>query len=345
MDECHYGEGYARRYIEGTLRSPYTTYKNEILAKLAKDTGASCVLDLGCNVNPIIKREGSLRFQMEQQGIYYIGMDLSPLYFDTRLASDLEVRPDEIYTNVVGVVGDMLRIPMKDSSFALITCVDVLEHVQNPDTALKEIARVLSANGRALIVLPSMYKLDMGHYPHIEIKRKSSHKSKLGLSDWEIKLKQVGLEIDYEKSRPLGIASGLSYLAWLSDDYVPERERLDGEERYSEQAALHQQAKRVLTKYDKYIDDAILSNQEIVLSISNAMRDGDIKKVFTILKTIVDTLEMSGDERQTCDDFFNSVSCLDVSDNRIKELQTIYRDRKNDLYLMGNSILVVLKKK
>ena len=53
----HYDIDYARKYYERTLTSPYTIYKNELLARTANEIGVDTVLDLGCNISPIINQE------------------------------------------------------------------------------------------------------------------------------------------------------------------------------------------------------------------------------------------------------------------------------------------------
>jgi len=340
----YYQKEYARKYIERTGSSPYTLYKNQTLSKVARYIGACQVLDIGCNVNPIINKKGSLRFQMEQKGIKYVGMDISSQYFNKQLARDLGVAQSDIYEEVNGIVGDILDIPMKSSSIKLITCVDVLEHITGSDKAFKEISRVLSKDGRALIVLPSMYKLDIANYPHIKAKRKSSHESKLTASEWAKKWENAGLKIDYDKSRPLGVASGLSYLSWLSDDFVPKRKQLDGTETYSTEAELHKNAKRILSKYDGEIDKKIFSNPKTASDISSKLKAGKIRVVFKTLQNIVNIVEIRADEQRVLHDFFDSVLNIQFNNERTAQLKTIFNDQDNPLFLMGNSMLIVLKK-
>ena len=55
------------------------------------------------------------------------------------------------------------RLPYKERSFDLITCLDILEHTHDPVKALKEIRRVLKDNGRILIMVPAFRLLWSQH--------------------------------------------------------------------------------------------------------------------------------------------------------------------------------------
>lgn len=63
---------------------------------------------------------------------------------------------------VVNGAGEAL--PFADGSFDLVICWDVLEHVQNPDRLLAEIARVLGPGGRALITAINRFAFRDPHY-------------------------------------------------------------------------------------------------------------------------------------------------------------------------------------
>jgi SAM-dependent methyltransferase len=51
--------------------------------------------------------------------------------------------------------GDVCKIPFPDQSFDLILATDIIEHVDDDLTALREIHRVLKPGGRALITVPA----------------------------------------------------------------------------------------------------------------------------------------------------------------------------------------------
>ena len=74
-----------------------------------------------------------------------VGIDMNP----RNLALVRERLPQH-----VAVEGDIEAMPFEDGSFATVVCTEVLEHVPYPETALKEIHRVLSPGGLLLGSVP-----------------------------------------------------------------------------------------------------------------------------------------------------------------------------------------------
>ena len=58
---------------------------------------------------------------------------------------------DHAPAGVVRVVGDATAMPFDDGAFPIVTCVNVLHHVAEPDRVLAEMARVLGPDGRLVI--------------------------------------------------------------------------------------------------------------------------------------------------------------------------------------------------
>jgi ubiquinone/menaquinone biosynthesis C-methylase UbiE len=52
------------------------------------------------------------------------------------------------------IVSDITSIPMSNSSFDAIMCIEVLEHLPNPVQAIKEFSRLLKPNGHLIITAP-----------------------------------------------------------------------------------------------------------------------------------------------------------------------------------------------
>ena len=79
-------------------------------------------------------------------GAHYIGLDLpvtgSGLY---------AARPD--------VFADAARLPISDASVDVVVCLEVLEHVSQPQAALAEFVRVLKPGGVMLFSMPFMYPI------------------------------------------------------------------------------------------------------------------------------------------------------------------------------------------
>jgi SAM-dependent methyltransferase len=52
------------------------------------------------------------------------------------------------------IISDITSIPLKDSAMDLIICTEVLEHLYNPDGALREFSRILKDGGELAITMP-----------------------------------------------------------------------------------------------------------------------------------------------------------------------------------------------
>jgi ubiquinone/menaquinone biosynthesis C-methylase UbiE len=60
-----------------------------------------------------------------------------------------------LYPNISFLVADVHNIPLRSSSFDLVMCNEVLEHVVDPKKVLSEIKRVMKPEGRAIIEMDS----------------------------------------------------------------------------------------------------------------------------------------------------------------------------------------------
>lgn len=64
---------------------------------------------------------------------------------------------DPVSTYHPDIVGDIHNLPFKNDSQDAIICIAVLEHVENPIQAVKEIYRVLKPGGYCFIYAPFLY--------------------------------------------------------------------------------------------------------------------------------------------------------------------------------------------
>ncbi|MFC1613188.1 methyltransferase domain-containing protein [Patescibacteria group bacterium] len=64
------------------------------------------------------------------------------------------------------IVGDIHNLPFEDNSQDAIICIAVLEHVENPIKACKEIYRVLNPGGYCFVYVPFLfyYHAEKGYY-------------------------------------------------------------------------------------------------------------------------------------------------------------------------------------
>jgi len=79
------------------------------------------------------------------------------------------------------------RLPFADRTIDVITCLDLLEHVEEPDEVLKEFARVLKDGGRIIIMVPAFQILWSQHDEAL------CHLRRYGKADLAADLDEAGL--------------------------------------------------------------------------------------------------------------------------------------------------------
>lgn len=107
------------------------------------------VLEIGCN-------EGYLVFELKQlfsKDVYlnFTGIDLNPEYIDFANARRNFFKEE----HCMFMLMDAAELRFQDEQFDIIICGSMIEHLENPESALKEIKRVLKPNGVAIITTPN----------------------------------------------------------------------------------------------------------------------------------------------------------------------------------------------
>lgn len=122
--------------------SPYLNWKNKIIKSL--NLGGNNFLDVGCG-DGILMQNLSKKFKL-------YGVDIS----DYALKKALE--RGFCSTQVVDLnnFGDL---PYDDNFFDNISCLDVLEHILEPEVIVKEIYRVLKDDGTFIVCVPNILNI------------------------------------------------------------------------------------------------------------------------------------------------------------------------------------------
>ena len=123
------------------LMTPWNKFFREKIKKIFIEKKA--VLDIGAGLR-ILKEKGD-RYDLSRQWILpylnkvdYKIMDIIPDY-----------HPD--------IIGDIHQLPFDNDSQEAIICMSVLQHIENPIQASKELHRVLKPNGYCFLYVPFLY--------------------------------------------------------------------------------------------------------------------------------------------------------------------------------------------
>lgn len=117
------------------------------------------ILDIGCGTGTVLKL-------LEDFGTAY-GVELSTdaIQFLKKRDLNLVVRSDVSQS-----------IPFKDDAFSVITCLDVLEHLDDDFTLLNEMVRVCKPGGHIVLTVPALNVLWSRHDAALHHKRRYTKK-------------------------------------------------------------------------------------------------------------------------------------------------------------------------
>jgi 2-polyprenyl-3-methyl-5-hydroxy-6-metoxy-1,4-benzoquinol methylase len=91
--------------------------------------------------------EGALAVRLLRLGLNVKCCDLHPEIFRLR---DVEIKQ-----------GDLSHaLPYSDGSFDYITCIEGLEHIENPHQAIREFSRILRRNGQVILSIPNTLNIE-----------------------------------------------------------------------------------------------------------------------------------------------------------------------------------------
>ena len=96
--------------------------------KMIDDLSINRILDAGCGEGVMLGQ-----FKDKKIGKYLEGVDYS---------KDALNLAKNFYSNIVFKKGNIYNLPYKNNSFDLVTCIEVLEHLEKPRNAVQEIMKV-----------------------------------------------------------------------------------------------------------------------------------------------------------------------------------------------------------
>lgn len=116
-----------RKMVE-RLNEKVISYIAELCATIGKEKEVVMILDAGCG-------EGFITDLIYQnvKNVQITGLEY------TEEALEIARKMNE---NIQFVQGDVYQMPFEDTAFDIVLCTEVLEHLEKPTEALKELARV-----------------------------------------------------------------------------------------------------------------------------------------------------------------------------------------------------------
>jgi methionine biosynthesis protein MetW len=134
-------DSYYETYWSGAGFCPHGYMKPELERLFRKylDSGMNC-LDVGCGDG------GTSGKWLVQHGYGYLGVDVSENAVDSAIAAGLDAKQIE----------DAAHLPFGDESFDAAVCIEVLEHLFEPQKAAMEMLRVLRPGGCILVTVPNV---------------------------------------------------------------------------------------------------------------------------------------------------------------------------------------------
>jgi len=123
------------------------------------------------------------------------GLDVDPANIEICRQHNLPVRQ-----------GSILQLPYDDNTFDTCTFMEVIEHLQQPEQALAELARVLKPAGRLLVVFPVDWAFFLARV--ICMRFKEAMFDPAHLRQWSTRalkaaMRKVGLRVFAARSMPL----------------------------------------------------------------------------------------------------------------------------------------------
>ncbi len=192
---------YDRIYASEPIRQIDSFY--DWLLRLVHPSSGQSLLDVSCGIGRLVRIARSEKLRA-------VGVDFSSV----AIAAARLATPEADF-----VVGDAERLPFEDRSFDLVMNIGSLEHYQNPEQSVREMARVLRTGGKAVVLVPNTFAIQHVLYAwrHGRIFDDGQPLQRYGTyADWRGILQQNGLHVvqtvKYQRVWPRRYVDGLWYL-------------------------------------------------------------------------------------------------------------------------------------
>lgn len=128
---------------EGGHSNIRAAYYESLWRKITKKNSGKNYLDIGAG-----ELVNSVAF----------GKNFSKTYaLDMSFSDDIILKARSVIPDIQTTAGDAHKLPYDDNMFDVVTMISVLEHVKNPERALREAVRVLNAKGELVVQIQNKY--------------------------------------------------------------------------------------------------------------------------------------------------------------------------------------------
>ncbi len=132
-------------YLKDSYDSPGHLMYKKMRLVLGTITGGRAILDFGCGQGELLRREMD-RFDR------VVGIDVSEKALELTRKNLKDSPKAELY-----LYEDSM--PSMDGGFDWVTCLDVLEHLEDPVRVLRELHGLMSPGGRLIVAVPNWYDI------------------------------------------------------------------------------------------------------------------------------------------------------------------------------------------
>ena len=160
----------------------------QLISRMVPKTGVSRVIDAGCGT-------GELSENLFNRGFDVIALDLG---FESIKRAYSKFRKENI--SFPFIQGDIYRLPYEDSSFDAVVTSEVMEHLEMPQNALKEAARIMRPGGYIIVSTPYRESLRFTLCIHCNKKTPiNAHLHSFDEKTMETMLKEAGFSVETVK--------------------------------------------------------------------------------------------------------------------------------------------------
>lgn len=134
--------GNFRRYLNRKI-SLLDERDSLIISELSNLRPGSTLLDAGCGPAPFLRHYEHTKYELQDFGSFSGEQGEG-------LAAKREFQVAEL-----DIISDIAKIPRPDSTYDVVLCTEVLEHVADAPGVLKELSRLLKPGGKLIVSAPS----------------------------------------------------------------------------------------------------------------------------------------------------------------------------------------------